>query len=447
MTTQPHSPTAEAGIIAALALGEPEAVAMIASSGLTPASFHVAAHRVVFGEVLAMHAEGKPINAGTIGERLQTRGLLASVGGWPAFSAMTSDPPLSPVLADYCREVAALETRRKLANCALALSEAATANPDAVPELLARLLETQTGAANCRTWKRVVADAERRAADVIAGRSSEEAGVLTFGLLDCDRIFRQPRRGEMIVIAARPSCGKSSLMRQIVAANARNGAITLVESLEVSADDIADSLAATAAGIAWTDLASAHHADQADYIAAIHRFDLGNLHVFDRDRSLAAIVARAKAIHSAGGLDLLAIDYLGLIRDCEQAGRGETKASAIGRVTKALKSLALELGCTILLLAQLNRQSAQDGNREPRLSDLRDSGDIEQDADRVIFIHRPDEDPLTRRAQKDTDDATDCPRFFQNVIQAKGRSVGTGIVSTYFRRTVTRFEPIAREAE
>lgn len=95
-------------------------------------------------------------------------------------------------------------------------------------------------------------------------------------------------------------------------------------------------------------LAAAHTADQDDYLAAVRNLDLANLHVFDCDRSLAATAARAKALHASRPLDLLAIDYLGLIRDCEQTARGETKA---------LKSLALELDCVILLLAQLNRQS------------------------------------------------------------------------------------------
>jgi replicative DNA helicase len=235
-------------------------------------------------------------------------------------------------------------------------------------------------------------------------------------------------------------------MRQIVWANAKAGRRVLVESIEVSPDDIADALAATVAGVNARNLATAHKADQADYLAAVRALDRGNLHVFDCDRSLAAICARAKAINANSPLDLIAIDYLGLIADCEATHPGQTKASAIGRVTKTLKSLAMELGCVIICLSQLNRQSVTDGNREPRLSDLRDSGDIEQDADRVIFIHRPDEDPITKFQQKDTDDVQDRPRFFVNLIQAKGRNVGTSLVAFHFRRAVTRFEMIARNA-
>jgi replicative DNA helicase len=441
----PHSPAAERAIVAAIVENGAEAIGVSLENGIAHASFHSSANGRVFVEVMAMHAEGKPVAIATVAERLEARGILAEIGGWPAFAAMTDDPPLSTELAAFCRELVALDTRRTIIRVAAALGEAATANPDAVPEILARLLETQTHATARRTWKKVVGVAAQRAEDIIAGREPDAGATLSFGFVDLDRTFRPMRRGEMAVIAARPSCGKSSLMRQIVAANAKAGANVLVESLEVSADDIADSLAATLSGVSRRDLSRAHPSDQRDYLAAARALDLDYLHVFDCDRTLAAIVARAKAIHASRPIDLVAIDYLGLIRDCE-AARGETKAAAIGRVTKALKSLAMELDCVILLLAQLNRQSVTDGNREPRLSDLRDSGDIEQDADRVIFIHRPDADPLTGTDQRDTDSLSERPRFFQNVVQAKGRNVGTGIVSFYFRRAITRFEAVDRRS-
>lgn len=439
----PNSPAAEAGILSAVVANGPEAIAICLEHGLTPATLYTPANASVFGEVLTMHAEGKPIDVGTVAERLRYRGLLEAIGGWAGMAEMTKNPPLSIALSAYCREVVALETRRKIIRGGTALVEAATENPDAVPEVFARLLQTQTHATSPRTWKNVVATTAQRAEDIISGHYEEEAHTLGFGFSDLDRTFGRMHRGELVVVAARPSVGKSSQMRQITLANAKGGAHVMVESLEVSADDIADALAATQAGVNKGNLAKAHKADQADYLAAIRHLDLENLHVFDCDRSLGAILARAKALHVSRPLDLIAIDYLGLISDCE-AGRGENKAAAIGRVTKALKSLAMELDCVILLLAQLNRQSVTDGNREPRLSDLRDSGDIEQDADRVIFIHRPDENPLTKIAQKDTDKLAERPRFFVNLIQAKGRNVGTGVVSFYFRRDITRFEAIER---
>lgn len=427
-----HPPAARNGAAAALCIGH----------GITPATFYSATRGALYAEILSMHAEGRPVNISTLAERLQPLPLFEEIGLWAGLAELTKAPPLSLALAAYCLDAVGLETRRLVISWCIALQEAAGTDPDAMPELFARLLQTQTRSTERRTWRKVVATAAERAADAIAGREPDAEKVISFGFPDLDRAFQPMRRGELIIDAARPSCGKSSLMRQTASAAALNGAHVLIESLEVSADDIADAMAATRSGVPTRDLRAAHTADQRDYLAAVRALDLENLHVFDSDRTLAAITARAKSIHATRPLDLIAIDYLGLFADCEQAGRGETKASAIGRVTKALKSLAMELDCEILLLAQLNRQSANDGNREPRLSDLRDSGDIEQDADRVIFIHRPDEDPITKIVQKDTDALDDRPRFFANIIQAKGRNVGTGIVSIYFRRDVTRFEEI-----
>lgn len=444
LSQHPHSDSAERAILAAVVDGGPEALQRCIGYGITPASFYQTAPGVIYGEVLSMHADGRPTNIETVYERLEARGLLAEVGGWQGFASLTKSPPLSIEFDAYCREVVALESRRAIITRAQALAEVAATNPDAIAEVFARLLETQARTSAQRSWRRVVATAAQRADDLIAGRQSESAKSLSFGFPDLDRIFQPMGRGEVVVVAARPSCGKSSFMRQISLSAAEAGANVLVESLEVSADDIADSFAATRSGVNRRDLRASSKAAQASFLAALRGLPVERLHVFDGDRSLAAIVARAKSLNAVLPLDLIAIDYLGLIADCEQAGRGETKASAVGRVTKSIKALAMELGCVVILLAQLNRQSVTDGNREPRLSDLRDSGDIEQDADRVIFLHRPSDDPLTKAPQPDTADISSRPRFFVNLIQSKGRSVGTGIVSYYFNRAVTRFEPISR---
>ena len=115
-------------------------------------------------------------------------------------------------------------------------------------------------------------------------------------------------------------------------------------------------------------------------------------------------------------------------------------AQSVGAVTKQLKRLALEQDLVVVCLAQLNRDSVSDGNREPRLSDLRDSGDIEQDADRVVFIHRPDVCPLSKQAQDTLATLSALPRYGVALIQAKGRNVGTGFLAAWFNRKLARFE-------
>ena len=197
-------------------------------------------------------------------------------------------------------------------------------------------------------------------------------------------------------------------------------------------------MAATLSRFGVRDLASVHAADQQEFRAALHGLKSAGITMSRKDRQLAQIVARCKALHAQGKLDLIVIDHGGLLSDIFAA---RDKVSEVGRVTKTLKHLATELNCVVLLLWQLNRSSVKEANREPVLSDLKDSGSLEEDADKVIFIHSPSEDPLTQRSQSDVSTVTEQPRFFQNVIQAKGRDEGTSLMSFYFDRATASFIP------
>jgi len=115
----------------------------------------------------------------------------------------------------------------------------------------------------------------------------------------------------------------------------------------------------------------------------------------------------------------------------------------VGRVSRALKQFALRNDCVVMVLAQLNRDSERD-ERVPRIHDLRESGDIEQDADKIVLLHRPAEDPLTSAPQSPTADADELPRFYISAIQAKGRNDGTGSVGLYFKRSTATFFPVTR---
>jgi len=330
-----------------------------------------------------------------------------------------------------------LARRRKVITLSARLSHAAKNSADDMPGIIGDLLATQAETAKARTWGKICDAATARAQDAIAGRV-KAADFLSWGWPPLDKAFKAIRKGELVIIAARPSVGKSSLARCIATAATLSGRHVLFQSLEVAADDVIDGMATGQSGCNAAELPSMPAIDQRRYLQAIDTLRAAPLQVCE-DRNLAGIIARTKATHAQTPLALLVIDYLGLIADCEP-GRGETKAQAVGTVTKALKRLALELQIVVVCLSQLNRQSVNEGNREPRLSDLRDSGDIEQDADRVIFIHRPDECPIAKRQQNPLDDVEDLPRYGCALIQAKGRNVGTGFGAIWFNRRLARFE-------
>jgi replicative DNA helicase len=163
-----------------------------------------------------------------------------------------------------------------------------------------------------------------------------------------------------------------------------------------------------------------------------------NLLVFDQDRTLSQITARVEAIKAFNPPKAIIVDYLQ--RYDPQQEKGETRDIAIGRMTMALKDLAVSHKIPVILLAQLGRDVEKE-NRIPRLSDLRESGNIEQDADRVVFIHAPDE-----KEDGGTQDLTDqsLQRIEVNIVQAKGRSDGVASLTMSFHRPTTTFWPITR---
>lgn len=445
----PHSLEAEQYLLSCCFVDGAETLARCLAAGVGANSFYSVPNQKVFAHVQDLHARGLPVTTHGLAVALQASGQLAEIGGFPYIAQISDKMPTTAEAAAFAERVANLALLRHAIAQAAALTEAAfAANADGqavVQETIARLSSIASGAQTRRapTWPEIVASATTTAEGIIAGRPEIAAQSLSWPWPIADRAFMPMRRGELVILAARPSVGKSSLLRQIVVPHAARGAQVLLLSMEMRGEEIAWQAAASASGVPFSQLANVHPAEQKAYLDTLRGMGWPSLHVFDQDFSVSALATRVRAITARAPLDLLAIDYLGLFADCE-ASRQDTKAAAIGRVTKALKRLANETNVPIVLLAQLNRDSAK-LNREPTLTDLRDSGDIEQDADRVLFLHRPDVDPLTSKNQSANEDATDRPRDFVNLIQAKGRNVGQGqILSLYFQRATTTFTPAIR---
>jgi replicative DNA helicase len=433
--TLPYSQSAEYALIAALISAPTENIPQAIEAGVTAGTFYATDAAAAYSAILACHAENFEIAVWSVHERSKV--------GLPVLVDMTTNPPL--IIGGILKELRSLEMRRAVIRQATALTETAAYGTDGIAEGLMRLLATQSEATRSPTWTQLIDAASTRAQAAIAGANPDERS-LTTGFAGLDRLFQPFRRKELVVLAARPSVGKSSKMRHIAQRNAEAGAHVMITSLEVGCDDVVDQMAAASAAVALRSLSTAHPVEKRDFLAALAKMRALPLHCYENDRSVAAIVARARALHASNPIDLVCIDHLGLISDCEPA-KGETKASAVGRVTRAFKRLAMDLDCVVLLLAQLNRSSVIEDNREPRLSDLRDSGDVEQDADRVVFIHRPDENPLTNTSQTTLSDADELPRFYTQVIQAKGRNVGTGQTALFFNRRLARFESETRASQ
>jgi replicative DNA helicase len=247
--------------------------------------------------------------------------------------------------------------------------------------------------------------------------------------------------GELIIIAARPGRGKSSCARQVAWHWANKHGNVLLFSREMPIEQLAPLFAQVRSGVSWRLIRrnQAMDADAKRFTRGLEEVAaLKTLSVFDQDRTLSQITARVEACKAFMPIKAIIVDYLQ--RYDPQQEKGETRDVAIGRMTMALKDLAVSLKIPVILLAQLGREVEKE-NRLPRLSDLRESGNIEQDSDRVIFIHAPDE-----KEDGSTQDLNDqsVQRIEVNIIQAKGRSDGVATLSMSFHRPTTTFSALAR---
>ena len=289
------------------------------------------------------------------------------------------------------------------------------------------------------TWEQVVKQAEEAMERRLLNEEEGEAVPWPWPLRDYR--FGPMRRGQLITVAARPSIGKSTFARDVARHTSAHGYHTDIIILEVKPIQWAMQMASAIARVGLKYLREAPGDMIHDLRQSLKRLKDNKISITTKARSYDRIAARARMLKSRDKLDLLIIDYGGLITDIYRCKAGE-KVSEIGRVTKGLKELAQELDVPILFLWQINRESAKDGNREPRIADLKDSGSVEEDSDRVILLHRPSSDLVSGLQQEDTMDVEEKPRFYTNIIQAKGRDDGTSLLGFYLERALATFTMI-----
>lgn len=367
-------------------------------------------------EVLrGMRDRGEPVTLATAGRRLPIE-LLAQAG------EQTGAP--FAFLRSVVREKACLRSIQTLCHDTLSEIPGAT-HPAAVLALMDRLvagiaeLQSQPVADEAPTMRRAIADW------VESSRQPRQRIRTGIHGLDC-RLRGGLCQGALVVLAGRPGTGKTALALNI----AEHAALSLrvpglFFSLEMARPELTERLVAAESGVEPRDNPNDYsQAETARMAQAAKRLAAVDLQIEDRCFTLPEILAKAKRWHGKGK-GLVVIDYLGLVQ-AEAGRKSETKAETLGRITSALKRLAKELEVPVLLLAQLNRESARDG-RPPRLHDLRDSGAIEQDADVVVLLHAPEDAAYTSAGRLVVADI------------AKQRNGGIGKLNLRFHGPTTRF--------
>jgi replicative DNA helicase len=388
----PHSIEAEQSVLGGLLL-ENHAWERIADL-INDQDFYSAAHRHIWKQIVRLIDNNSPADVVTVAEALESRNLLDGIGGLAYLAALAQNTPSAANIRHYAEIVRERTTMRALLNAADGI-RAAVSNPDGRTAAdIAREAETTLSAVAVdrdagEPVTAAVAMAEAlRHADDAAGR----AGLMT-GLADLDILTGGLEPGQLIVLAARPAVGKTAVALAVSRYVAAHGALVAFFSLEMSRRELANRLLASGASISGQALKIGPTTDEWGRLATAATAPGSDSLILD-DRpaaSVAYIRARCRRLarRHGGKLGLIVIDYLQLMSPADTRA---SRTEQVGSLSRGLKALAKELGVPVMALAQLNRASEGRADKKPQLSDLRDSGEVEQDADAVLLLSRASTD-------------------------------------------------------
>ena len=384
----PHSVEAEQSVLGALML-DSNAFDRIADV-LKAHDFYRAEHGAIFAAIQSLHSRGKPVDVVTVAESIDQAGRGGDTGGLAYLGELAANTPSAANIRHYAESVRKNAVLRGLVIVARSIQDACLCQGPKDAEKIAleaesamlRLIDRQGG--DPSTLSEVFGEALAYV-DERCQREGEFAG-LTTGFHGFDRLTGGLEPGQLIVIAARPSVGKTIFAGNAADSVAQRGHSVLFFSLEMSRREIGMRLLSARSKVSVHAMRTGTN-DQGHWSRMSNQVSQASkqrLFVDDKGAiGVGYVRAKARRIKRQHGLDLIVIDYLGLMK-----GQGDSRTQEIGSISRGLKALAKELGVPIMLLAQLNRGVESRTDKRPVLSDLRDSGEIEQDADIVVMLHR-----------------------------------------------------------
>jgi replicative DNA helicase len=442
----PHSVEAEQGVLGCALLSPSDSIGhCIEKLKSGPEMFYDLRHRVIYEVLLGMYDRKEAIDVITIQEELRNRQQLEGVGGLPYIAALPDAVPSAANLdyyLDIVREKYVL--RRMIGTCTEVVSRAYQhqGEVDALLDEVERDILRISGdrvSGSSPTMKDLVHRAIHHI-EVYHQRQGQLGGLAT-GFMDLDKMTDGFHEGEMIVIAARPSMGKTSLAMNIVENVAVNLKLPVgVFSLEMTAESLVMRMMSSLARVNARSIRDGFLSERDFAKLTTAAGQLAKALMFVDDGSGLSILqlrAKARRMHQQHGIKLFVIDYLQLLHST--ARRAENRQQEIADISNGIKALAKELKVPVLVLSQLNRELEKDKNRKPRMSDLRESGAIEQDADLVGLLYKP-----SSGADDDEGPGPDQEAVPVNLLIAKQRNGPTGDVQLTFLKSCTRFESAAK---
>ncbi|HSO97881.1 MAG TPA: replicative DNA helicase, partial [Solirubrobacteraceae bacterium] len=391
----PHNPEAEKSVLGAVLLDERHLFSLLVEEHLRPEHFYVERHALVFEAMLSLHNSDRKVDHLTVAEALRAHGKLEEAGGPASIEELAGWVPAAGHARDYGRIVREQAQMRSLLTASYEIQASVLSRDAPARELVERAERQMLEVAHDDERKKL-----RRIDDVLQTevdklhRLSVLKTSLTgtpSGFKDLDNLTGGFQPGNLVILAARPSMGKSALVVNIAENAALAGEPVVLFSLEMSESELAQRMVSSQAGIKGEELRRGKVAEQRwpKILDVCNRLGQAPLFIDDSsDTGVLEVRAKSRRLHHQidGGLKLIIVDYLQLMR---HEGRVESRVEQVSQISRGLKGLARELGVPVIALSQLSRNVEQrGGDKRPVLSDLRDSGAIEQDADVVMFIYR-----------------------------------------------------------
>ncbi|MDQ3616236.1 MAG: replicative DNA helicase [Actinomycetota bacterium] len=433
--TPPQDNNAEQSVLGSMLLSK-DAIADVVET-VRGTDFYRPAHETIFDVVVDLYGRGEPADPVTVSAELQRRGELTRIGGAPYLHTLSASVPIAANAGYYAEIVREKAILRRLVDAGTRIAQMGYSGEGQVDEVVDRAQAEVYGVTDKRTSEDYLplSDIMESALDeieAISNRDGEMVGVPT-GFADLDELTNGLHGGQMVIVAARPAVGKSTLGLDICrSASIRHNMASVIFSLEMTRNEITMRLLSAEAKIPLNHMRNGHMNDEDWAKLARKMGEVSSAPFFIDDSpnmTMMEIRAKARRLKQRHDLRLIVIDYLQLMTSGKKV---ESRQIEVSEFSRQIKLLAKELNVPVVALSQLNRGPEQRSDKRPMMSDLRESGAIEQDSDMVILLHREDvyEKESARPGEAD-------------LIVAKHRNGPTRDVTVAFQGHYSRFVDMA----
>ena len=433
----PQNIEAEQSVLGAMLIKK-EAITQ-AQELLRPDDFYREAHRIVFETMLELAGDNEAVDLVTLTEALRKKEMLEKVGGISFITALANYVPTAANIVYHAQIVKEKSELRHLIDAATEIASAAYEATDDVKDIMddaekkiLAVAANQTGGA-FEPIRRLVIDTIGRI-ETLYENQGGLTGIST-GFRDLDRDTSGLQKSDLILVAARPSMGKTAFTLNIATYAALHGHTVAFFSLEMSKEQLVQRMLCSEGGIDSQRLRTGQleDGDWDKLIATADRISKASIFIDDTAGiNIMDLRSKARRLKAEHGLDLIVIDYLQLMQGRTKSNN-DNRQQEISEISRSLKALARELDVPVVALSQLSRSVESRTVKKPMLSDLRESGSLEQDADIVMFLYR--EDYYDQESER---------KNITEVIIAKHRNGPIGTIELFFQKEFTKFRDLSR---